>query len=103
VLFRVSLGGTKICYPDGVEITWELGSLDKLIKHKTKQLEIDLIIGRITKLIRFHLFRRKKFGKCFLHFLVFGATENNCQIENILYLTKKACLVSENDFHFKIS
>jgi hypothetical protein len=31
---------------------------------------------------------------------VFGATENNSQIENISGLTKKAYLVLENDFRF---
>jgi hypothetical protein len=48
------------------------------------------------------LFRHKMFfEKWFPYFLVFGATENNRQTENIFGLTKKAYSVSENDLHFK--
>jgi hypothetical protein len=48
---------------------------------------------------RFKIF----FGKYFSYFSMFGAIENNSQIENIFSLTKNISLVSENDFHFQIS
>jgi hypothetical protein len=37
-----------------------------------------------------------------MYFLVFSATENNSQTENIFGLTKKASLVLKNYLHFKI-
>jgi hypothetical protein len=51
--------------------------------------------------LKLRLFLCKIFSaKCFPSFLVFGAIENNSHTETILCLTKKASLVSENDFHF---
>jgi hypothetical protein len=47
------------------------------------------------------LFQPKIFSeKYFLYFLVFSATKNNNQTENIFGLTKKAYLVSKNELHF---
>jgi hypothetical protein len=49
----------------------------------------------------FRLFQHKIFyGKYFSYFSVFGATENNSQIENIFDLTKKASIISKNDLRF---
>ena len=54
-------------------------------------------------MLTLHSFRHKIFfGKYIFVFLIFDATENNSQIKNILYLTKKDFFVSKMVFVFKI-